>query len=57
MSSLTANEATVREAVRATLAFLPLEKIIGQPSNTSVNHLKQQVAKIVAAVKTTGWGG
>ena len=57
MSSPTANEATVREAVRATIALLPLDKITGQPTNSSVNHLKQQVAKIVAAVKTTNWGG
>ena len=57
MSSPTANEATVREAVRATIALLPLDKITGQPTNSSVNHLKQQVAKIAAAVKTTNWGG
>eukprot|EP00804_Cyclotella_cryptica_P001037 CCRYP_008358-RA/>CCRYP_008358-RA protein AED:0.67 eAED:0.67 QI:0/0/0/0.5/1/1/2/0/762 len=57
MSSPTANEATIREAVRATIALLPLDKITGQPTNSSVNHLKQQVAKIAAAVKTTNWGG
>ena len=57
MSSPTANEATVREAVRATIALLPLDKITGQPTNSSVNHLKQQVAKIASAVKTTKWGG
>ena len=49
----TANEAMVREAVHAALAFLPLDKIVGQPSNTSVNHLNQQVAKIAAEVKMT----
>ena len=57
MSSPTANEATIREAVRATIALLPLDKITGQPTNSSVNHLKQQVAKIASAVKTTKWGG
>jgi hypothetical protein len=57
MSSPTANEATVREAVQATISLLPLDKITGQPTNSSVNHLKQQVAKIAAAVKTTKWGG
>ena len=56
MSSPTANEAMVWEAVRATLAFLPLDKIMGQASNTSINHLKQQVSKIMAAVKMTSWG-
>ena len=57
MSSPTANEATAREAVRATIALLPLDKITGQPTNSSINHLKQQVAKIASAVKTTKWGG
>jgi len=56
MSSPTANEATVREAVRATISLLPLDKVTGQHTNSSVNHLKQQVAKIMAAVKTTKWG-
>jgi hypothetical protein len=36
---------------------MPIDKIIGQPTNSTVNLLKQQVAKITAAVKTTSWGG
>jgi hypothetical protein len=36
---------------------MPIDKIIGQPSNSTVNLLKQQVAKIAAAVKITSWGG
>eukprot|EP00804_Cyclotella_cryptica_P029542 CCRYP_020578-RA/>CCRYP_020578-RA protein AED:0.38 eAED:0.35 QI:0/0/0/0.66/0/0/3/0/585 len=57
MSSPTANEATVREAIQATIALLPLDKITGQPTNSSVNHIKQKVAKIAAAVKMTKWDG
>jgi hypothetical protein len=57
MSSSTQNEAAVREAVRAMIAHMVMDKIIGQPTNTTVNQLKQQVAKITAAVKTTKWGG
>ena len=57
MSSPTANEATVYEAVRAIITPLPLDKIIGQPTTSTVNHLRQQIAKIAAAVKTTSWGG
>eukprot|EP00804_Cyclotella_cryptica_P015621 CCRYP_003615-RA/>CCRYP_003615-RA protein AED:0.62 eAED:0.37 QI:0/0/0/0.5/1/1/2/0/406 len=57
MASPTTNEATVREAVRAIIAPMSIDKIIGQPSNSTVNLLKQQVAKIAAAVKTTSWGG
>ena len=57
MSSPTVNEATVYEAVRAIVAPLPLDKIVGQPTTSTANHLRQQVAKIAAAVKTTSWGG
>eukprot|EP00804_Cyclotella_cryptica_P012948 CCRYP_002296-RA/>CCRYP_002296-RA protein AED:0.87 eAED:0.41 QI:0/0/0/0.25/1/1/4/0/505 len=57
MASPTTNEAAVREAVRAIVAPMSIDKIIGQPSNSTVNLLKQQVAKIAAAVKTTSWGG
>ena len=39
------------------IAHMTMDKIIGQPTNTTVNQLKQQVAKITAAVKTTEWGG
>jgi hypothetical protein len=57
MSYTTQNEASVREAVRAMIAHMAMDKIIGQPTNTTVNQLKQQVAKIAAAVKTSKWGG
>eukprot|EP00804_Cyclotella_cryptica_P027936 CCRYP_003833-RA/>CCRYP_003833-RA protein AED:0.57 eAED:0.47 QI:0/-1/0/1/-1/1/1/0/133 len=57
MSSPTANNATVYEAIRAIVTPLPLDKIIGQPTTSTVNHLQQQIAKIVAAVKTRSWGG
>ena len=51
------NEAAVHKAVRAIITPMPIDKIIGQPTNATVNLLKQQVAKIAAAVKTTSWGG
>jgi hypothetical protein len=56
MSSPTANEAAVCEAVRAIIAPMSINKIHGQPLNSFVNVLKQQVAKLTAAVKTTSWG-
>eukprot|EP00804_Cyclotella_cryptica_P025717 CCRYP_002918-RA/>CCRYP_002918-RA protein AED:0.61 eAED:0.36 QI:0/-1/0/1/-1/1/1/0/420 len=52
MSSPTANKA----AVRSIIAPMPIDKIVGQPSNSTMNVLKQQLAKIAAAVKTTSWG-
>jgi hypothetical protein len=36
---------------------MPIDKIIGQPTHSTINLLKQQVAKIAAAAKTTSWGG
>ena len=57
MSLPTVNNAAVREAVRAIIAPMPIDKIHGQPSNACVNVLKQQVAKLATAVKTTSWGG
>ena len=57
MSVSSMNEATVREAVRGIIAPMSIDKIIGQPTNTTVTLLKQQIAKIAAAVKTTKWGG
>ena len=53
----TTKEAAVREAVCAIIAPMPIDKIIGQPTNSTVNLLKHQVAKITAVVKTTSWGG
>eukprot|EP00804_Cyclotella_cryptica_P020748 CCRYP_016587-RA/>CCRYP_016587-RA protein AED:0.00 eAED:0.00 QI:88/1/0.5/1/0/0/2/0/44 len=44
MSSPTANEAAVREAVRSIIAPMLIDKIMGQPSNSTVNGLKQQLA-------------
>ena len=56
MSSPTANKAAVHEAVRSIIAPMPIDKIVGQLSNSTVNVLKQQLAKIAAAIKTTSWG-
>jgi hypothetical protein len=57
MSSPKANKATVYKPVRAIVMPLPLDKIVGQPTTSTVNHLRQQIAKIAAAIKTTSWGG
>ena len=57
MSLPTTNKDAVREAIRAIIAPMPINKILGQPTNLTVNLLKQQVTKMAAAVKTTSWGG
>ena len=57
MESSTANKAAIPEAVRAKNATMLLDWIVGQPTNTTVNHIEQQCAKLGASVKTTKWGG
>ena len=57
MASSTSNKAAIREAVRAKIATMPLDRIVGQPTNTMMNHLKQKCAKLTASVKTKKWGG
>ena len=57
MSSTTATGTSVQEAIRTQIGTMAIDKIIGQPTTTSVNNLKEQIAKIAASVKTTKWGG
>ena len=57
MESSTANEAAICEAVRAQIATMPLNRFFGQPTNTTVNLLELECAKLAALVKTTKWGG
>ena len=47
----------IREEVRAKIYSLPLDKIIGQPTIKTWNHLREQSSRIAAQVKTTEWGG
>ena len=57
MLASTVTEAQVRKAVRAQLVTILLNKIIGQPTNHTVNHLEKQITRMAATVKLTKWGG
>ncbi len=35
----------------------PLDVIIGQPATETINKMVEQMAQMVAPVKTTAWGG
>ncbi len=35
----------------------PLDIIVGQPTTKSMDRMTEQIAQMVAAVKTTTWGG
>ena len=52
-----ATETAVREAVRAKIYAMPLDKIVGQPTTATANQLKKQIAKITAVIERTKWGG
>ena len=51
------NKAAIRDAIRAQLSELPLDRINDQPTTTTVNHLEQQLAKMASVVKTSNLGG
>ena len=51
------NEAAIREATRTKVQAMPLDKIVGQPTRATFNHMKEQLAKMAAAIKSTKWGG
>ncbi len=55
--STTADIVAITEMVRAKFVANPLDRIVGQPSISSVRLLVEQLAKIVASFKTTQWGG
>ena len=57
MTSSISNEAGIHEAVGSQIATMPLDQIVGQPTNTTVSHLEQQCAKRATSAKTTKWGG
>ncbi len=39
------------------MAAKPLDVIIGQPNTETMNKMVEQMAQMVAPVKTTTWGG
>ena len=57
LSTTAATGTSVQEAIRVQIGTMAIDKIIGQPTTTSANNLKEKIAKIVASVKTTKWGG
>lgn len=56
-SNTVASEAAIRETVRQIIQSTPMDKIIGNPTNVSVNKLRKQAAQVVSNIPTTQWGG
>jgi hypothetical protein len=52
-----ASGSSIHTTVNLIMAAKPLEVIIGQPTMASMDKMMEQMAQIVAPVKTNAWGG
>ncbi len=48
---------SVHVTVNLIMAAKPLDTIVGQPTTKSMDRMMEQMAQMVAPVKTTAWGG
>ena len=56
-TSSIASEAAIRDAVRVIIQNAPMDKIVDNPTNVSVENLRKQAAKVVSTIPNTQWGG
>jgi hypothetical protein len=57
MNYTLATGSSVYQMVSLIMAAKPLDVIIGQPNTETMNKMVEQMAQMVAPVKTTTWGG
>jgi hypothetical protein len=57
MNYTSAMGSSVHQTVSLIMAAKPHDVIIGQPTTETMNKLVEQMAQMVALVKTTAWGG
>jgi hypothetical protein len=57
MNYTLAASSSVHQTVSFIMSAKPLDVIIGQPTTKSMNKMMEQMAQMVAPVKTTAWGG
>ncbi len=48
---------SVHQMVSLIMAAKPLDVIVGQPTTETMNKMEEQMAQMVALVKTSAWGG
>jgi hypothetical protein len=48
---------SVHQMVSLIMSAKPLDVIVGQPTTKSMNKITEQMAQMVAPIKTTAWGG
>ncbi len=57
MNYTSATGSSVHQTVSLIMAAKPLDVIVGQPTTENMNIMVEQMAQMVAPVKTTAWGG
>jgi hypothetical protein len=57
MNYTSATGSSVHQTVSLIMAAKPLDVIVGQPTTETMNKMVEQMAQMVALVKTTAWGG
>jgi hypothetical protein len=56
MNYSSATGSSVHQTVTLIMLAKPLDIIVGQPTTKSLDRMMQQIAQMVAPVKTTAWG-
>jgi hypothetical protein len=57
MNYTSATGSSVHQTVSLIMMAKPLDIIVGQPTTETMNKMVEQMAQMVAPVKTTAWGG
>jgi hypothetical protein len=57
MNYTLATGSSVHQTVSLIMAAKPLDIIVGQPTTDTINTMIEQMAQMIAPVKTTAWGG
>jgi hypothetical protein len=57
MNYTSATGSSIHQMASLIMAVKPLNVIIGQPTTETMNRMIEQMAQMVAPIKTTAWGG
>jgi hypothetical protein len=57
MNYSSASGSSIHATVNLIMAAKPLDVIVGQPTTATMDKMTEQMAQMVAPVKTTAWGG
>jgi hypothetical protein len=57
MNHSSARGLSVHTTVNLIMAAKPIDTIVGQPTTKSMDQMMEQMAQMVAPIKTTAWGG